>query len=78
MTDRITAYLVTLETPTREDDAEAVLTALRQIRGVAAVKPVVREMLAEQAAITRRDRAWTEALWALASDGPALITGEER
>jgi hypothetical protein len=60
MTDRITAYLVTLDEPTRGDDAEVVLTTLRQIRGVISVEPVVRDGLSEQAAINRRDAQWTQ------------------
>jgi hypothetical protein len=71
MTDRITAYLVTLEEPTREDDAEITLAALRQIRGVAAVKPVVRDVFTEQAAVTRRDIAWRRAISNVLRNGPA-------
>ena len=58
MTDRITAYLVTLDEPIREDDAEPTLAAIRQIKGVASVKPVVSDNIAVQAAIARRDTAW--------------------
>lgn len=39
MTDRIKGFVVTLEKDLREDDAEATLTALRQIKGVLAVEP---------------------------------------
>lgn len=41
MTDRHAAYIVTLAEDIREDDAEAVLAALRMIRGVLSVEPVV-------------------------------------
>lgn len=40
MTDRHAGYLVTLEHNTREDDAEATLGALKQIKGVLSVIPV--------------------------------------
>jgi hypothetical protein len=39
VTDRIKGFVVTLEKDLREDDAEATLTALRQIKGVLAVEP---------------------------------------
>lgn len=67
MTDRHTAYLITLEGPVREDDArDGILIALRQIRGVIAVNPVISSPVSEQAAITRRDIVWTRALADLA------------
>jgi hypothetical protein len=62
MTDRITAYLVTLEEPIREDDAEVTLAAIQQIKGVLTVQPVVRDFLPEHAAIIRRDMYWQNQL----------------
>ena len=41
MTDRHVGYVVTLEHDMREDDAEGTLTALRQIKGVLDVRPLV-------------------------------------
>lgn len=41
MTDRYNAFLVVLEQDLREDDAEATLTALKQIKGVLSVEPHV-------------------------------------
>lgn len=41
MTDRLAGFIVTLEKPIREDDAEATLAAIRMIRGVVSVDPVV-------------------------------------
>lgn len=41
MTDRHAGYLITLAEDVREDDAEHVLNALRMIKGVATVEPVV-------------------------------------
>ena len=62
MTDRHAAYIVTLDRDIRSDAAEAVITALRMISGVAAVEPVTAEPLAERIARVRRDLAWQEAL----------------
>ncbi len=41
MTDCHSSYIVVLEHDVREDDAEQTLSALRQIRGVLTVEPVV-------------------------------------
>jgi len=41
VTDRHSAYVVVLEHDMREDDAEQTLSALRQIRGVLSVEPIV-------------------------------------
>ncbi len=41
MTDRHAGYLVTLDRSIREDDAEAVLNALRMTRGVLTVTPII-------------------------------------
>ncbi len=40
MTDRHSGYIVVLEADKREDDAEAVITALRMVKGVLSVKPI--------------------------------------
>lgn len=40
MTDRHAGYVVTLDRDIREDDAEAVLNAIRMVKGVASVTPV--------------------------------------
>ena len=39
MTDRYHSFVVTLESDLRSDDADATLTALRQIKGVIDVRP---------------------------------------
>jgi hypothetical protein len=44
MTDRHAAYIVTLAEDIREDDAEATLNALRMVRGVADVQPVIADV----------------------------------
>ena len=41
MTDRHWGYVVTLEREIREDDAEETINALRMIKGVLKVEPVV-------------------------------------
>lgn len=41
MTNRHIGYVVTLEGPVREDDSEAALNAIRMIKGVVAVEPVI-------------------------------------
>lgn len=70
MTDRHAAYIVTLKRDMREDDAaESVLAALRMIRGVAGVEPVLANP-DQQIAEIRRDQEWHEALFALVREGP--------
>ncbi len=69
MTDRHSGYVVTLAKDIREDDAEAVITALKMIKGVVSVKPVVADVVMHIAE-ERRDSGWREALRKLASDGP--------
>lgn len=44
MTDRHKGYIVVLEDDLREDDGESTLNAIRQIRGVLSVEPVVADM----------------------------------
>lgn len=44
MTDRYNAVTVVLDRDYRTDDAEAILTALRQIRGVLSVEPNVADI----------------------------------
>jgi len=53
MTTRHSGYLVTLEKDKREDDAEYILNAIRMIKGVISVKPVVADPLGEQIASDR-------------------------
>jgi len=44
MTDRLKGILVTLDVDVREDDAEPILNAIRQIRHVADVRPVLADI----------------------------------
>ena len=41
MTDRHAGYIVTLSRDIREDDAEAVITALKMVKGVVGVEALV-------------------------------------
>jgi hypothetical protein len=41
VTDRLVAFTVTLERDVREDDAQAIVTAIRMVKGVSGVVPVV-------------------------------------
>ena len=41
MTDRHSGYVVVLKEDIREDDAESILTALRMIKGVVSVEPII-------------------------------------
>ena len=64
MTDRHSGYIVTLAEDIREDDAEAVIAALKMIKGVIAVTPVVHDhamLIAEQ----RLADQWRGMLWRL-------------
>jgi len=63
MTDRHAGYLVTLAQDVREDDAEAIMTALRMVRGVTAVQPVTANV-DQQIGQIRADGEWREKLFA--------------
>lgn len=69
MTDRHIGYVVTLEGPVREDDSEAALNAIRMIKGVIAVEPVIdnpgAQMAYQKAKHDIERRLWS----ALRSDG---------
>lgn len=68
MTDRHAAYIVTLKEDIREDDAELILNALRMIKGVASVEPIVADYNLHIAQ-TRVDAEWREKLRDLARHG---------
>jgi hypothetical protein len=70
MTDRHAGYVVTLAKDIRDDDAEeSVLVAIRMIKGVVSVKPVVAD-IGMHITRERRDSDWRAALYALATIGP--------
>jgi hypothetical protein len=62
MTDRHAGYVVTLAKDIREDDAEAIITALRMIKGVHSVEPVISDQWIEHIA---HERAYDEVRTAL-------------
>lgn len=67
MTDRHAGYIVTLGNDIREDDAECIINALRMIKGVISVRPIVSDvelMLAKD----RVDLQWREKLHQLLRD----------
>jgi hypothetical protein len=41
MTDRVSAFTVVLERDVREDDAQSLIEAIRHLRGILSVEPVV-------------------------------------
>lgn len=56
MTDRHFGYIVVLEQEIREDDAEPILAALRMIKGVLSVEPVIGAMEVHIAQARERTR----------------------
>lgn len=64
MTDRIFAFTVTLEKPTREDDVEATVAAISMIKGVAKVVPLVADAETYFAVETARHELGRQ-LWAV-------------
>lgn len=54
MTDRFNALVVVLEKDMRDDDAEALLIAIRQLRGVASVEGNVADMASHIARVQAR------------------------
>jgi hypothetical protein len=62
MTDRHSAYLVILEHDMREDDAQATVTALGQIKGVLSVGPYVAENMVNDIAEARVRNELTQKL----------------
>lgn len=57
MTDRISSFVVVLDHDVREDDAQSTLNALRMIRGVVSVEPVVSD-IQQTIAHARVDMEW--------------------
>lgn len=61
MTDRLKGVLVTFEQDIREDDAERTLNALRMVKGVADVRPLVAS-IEDEMARDRIDMEWRKKL----------------
>jgi hypothetical protein len=58
MTDRHTGYVVTLAKPLRDDDDADTINALRMVRGVISVEPIVHDLLVEMTVEARVDNEW--------------------
>ena len=71
MTDRHIAYTVTLALPVREDDAQAIINAIRMVKGVAEVVPVVATPEAYWARSTARSELLRDLLDLLKERDPA-------
>ena len=80
MTDHHSGYIVTLATDIREGDAEAIINALRMVKGVLSVKPLVDDHC-QHIANERAYREWGDMLYRIASqaskNGPASIAPKE-
>lgn len=77
MTDRHAGYVVVLANNVREDDAEeGVLNAIRMIKGVISVEPIIAGGQPQYVLAHRRDAAWRDALLGLVRNGPG--EGERR
>ena len=66
MTERHAGYLITLEDDIREDDAEHVINALRMIKGVMRVEPIVANIelhIAQERAKHELQQRMREVLW---------------
>lgn len=77
MTDRHAGYLVTLAADIREDDAEATLIALRMVKGVLSVEPVV-STTDLHIAHARADYEWRSKLVEMARVGPTVAENAGR
>ena len=62
MTDRHSGYLVTLEEDKREGNAETIINAIKQLKGVIKVEPVSGEV-SNQIAKTRAKQEIREQIW---------------
>jgi hypothetical protein len=67
MTDRLKGVLVTFDSDIREDDAEQIIAAIRMIKCVADVSPLVRNH-EDLMARVRVDGEWRKKLLALLVD----------
>jgi hypothetical protein len=70
VTDRHSAYIVTLDEDVRSDDAERIIAALGMVKGVLSVEPVVADNFAAHIERERVGRQWRGALLDLLENGP--------
>ena len=68
MTARFSGFRVILEEDVREDDAEAVVTALQMIKGVLKVEPITNSVSGSLAAEVRVRRALAKRLYEFAAE----------
>ena len=69
MTDRLKGVLVTFDRDIREDDAEHILNAIRMVRGVQDVSPLVADHV-DHLARVRIDAEWRERILAMVRQAP--------
>ena len=67
MTDRHAAYIVTLDQDVREDDAEAIINALRMVKHVLKVEPVIASY-EQHVAEARASQAWRERIYKMVDE----------
>ena len=70
MTDRINAFVVILDRDIRDDDVEAITNALRMVKHVASVEPVVARSTEGMVARTRVSKWWRDKLFAIIDEAP--------
>lgn len=70
MTDRHAGYLVTLDADIREDDAQAILSAIGMVKGVGSVEPIIADPLGAIAENRARRALWDRMVSVLAGDTP--------
>jgi len=75
MTARVSGYVIALEEDIREDSLEEVINALRMIKGVVAVEPVISDA-GNQIAEMRADNRWRMKIAQLLRDGALEVTGK--
>jgi hypothetical protein len=68
MTDRYAAFTVVLRDDVRSDDAQPIIDAIRMIKGVATVDPIVSDHTLHIAQM-RADQAWRDKMLELYRDG---------
>lgn len=67
MTDRVSAFIVTLTEDMRDDNVADTITALSMVRGVASVAPVVADP-AVWIAQVRADQEWRRRVYAVLNE----------
>lgn len=70
VTDRYEGFIVALDKDIREDDAEQVINAIKMVRGVLAVEPLVAGVAEGFVVRARADNEWRSALVELVQRGP--------